>query len=220
MSRTRTAAFAVALIAFAAPLRAQEKPTEAMMKAIAGTWKLDSTRSDSTPPGLAALLNPRPAARPQPDSTTAAGSAAAGGGGGGGRRGGGGGGGGGGGRGLGARTAGAANGNARAFATEVRPQQLLVLKISDGMVVTTDPSGYETTWKTDGKKHQVAQMEGGVIEFQGEWQGKVLLLEKSIPGAGAVEREFKPTKEGDLEVTITLNLGKKVEQKLMYTRVP
>lgn len=215
MSRTRTAALAVALIAFAAPLRAQEKPTDAMMKAIAGTWKLDSTRSDSTPPGLAALLNPRPAARPQPDSNTAAGSAAAGGGGG--RRGGGGGGGG---RGLGPRGGGGANGNARAFATEVRPQQLLVLKISDGMVVTTDPSGYETTWKTDGKKHQVAQMEGGVIEFQGEWQGKVLLLEKSIPGAGAVEREFKPTKEGDLEVKITLNLGKKVEQKLVYRRQP
>ena len=37
------------------------------------------------------------------------------------------------------------------------------------------------------------------------YKRQVLLLEKSIPGAGAVEREFKPTKEGDLEVTITLN---------------
>lgn len=218
MSRTRTAALVVALIAFAAPLRAQEKPTDAMMKAIAGTWKLDSTRSDSTPPGLAALLNPRPAGRPQPDSTTAAGSVAAGGGGGGGRRGGGGGGGGGGGRGLGSRMGG--GGNMRVFLGEVRPLQTMVLKISDGEVITADQTGYETTWKTDGKKHQVAQMEGGVIEFRGEWQGKVLILEKSIPGAGGVTREFKPAKDGSLELTVTLEVGKKVEQKLVYTRLP
>ncbi|MEI2719134.1 MAG: hypothetical protein V9E87_03170 [Gemmatimonadales bacterium] len=219
MSRSRTAALAVALIAFAAPLRAQEKPTDAIMKAIAGTWKLDSTRSDSTPPGLAALLNPRPQ-RPAGGDPAAGGGdpAAAAGGGGGGRRGGGGGGGGGGGRGLGARMGG--GGNVRVFLAEVRPLQTMVLKISESEVITADQTGFETTWKTDGKKHQVAQMEGGVIEFQGEWQGKVLLLEKSIPGAGSVTREFKPAKDGSLELTITLEVGKKVEQKLVYTRLP
>ncbi len=108
----------------------------------------------------------------------------------------------------------------RVFLAEVRPLQTMVLKVSDGSVITADQTGFETIWKTDGKKHQVGQMEGGVIEFRGEWQGKVLILEKSIPGAGAVIREFKPAKDGSLELTITLEVIKKIEQKLVYTRLP
>ncbi len=210
----RPALLAASLLALAAPLRAQEKPTDAMMKAIAGTWQLDKARSDSAPPGLAALLNPRPE-RPAPDPATAVVS-----GGGGSRRGGGGGGGGSGSsaRGLGARIGSA--GNVRVFMPELRVQPTLVLKIGDGTAMTTDPAGFETVWKTDGKKRQVAQMEGGVVEYRGEWLGRTLALEKSIPGVGSVKREFKPLGDGELEVKVVLSVGKKVEQKLVYTRAP
>ena len=100
------------------------------------------------------------------------------------------------------------------------PEVVALLKVTEATAITTDVAGYETNWKLDGKKHQVAQMEGGVVEFLGEWHGKTLFLEKSIPGAGGVRREFKSLGENELEVKLTVNVGKKMEQKLVYTRVP
>jgi hypothetical protein len=218
VTRNGTAAFAVALIALAAPLSAQEKPTPAMAKAIAGTWQIDTVRSELQPAALTALLGPggqRPAAPPPTaDSAPAAPPAAAGGG----RRGGGGGGGGGGARGLGPRNAGAANGNMRVLSTEIRVARTLVLEVTETSAITTDIAGYKTTWTLDGKKRPVAQMEGGVVEYLGEWHGKTLLLEKGIPAGGSVRREFKPIGENELEVKLTVNVGKKIEQKLVYVR--
>jgi len=213
VSRSRSILLSLALVAVATPLRAQEKPTEAMVRAIAGSWKIDTARSELAPAGLAAMLNQgqRPAAAPRADTAAAAPAPAAG------RRGGGGGGGGGG-RGLGPRQMG--DGNLRVLMTEIRVPRTLVLKVTDASAVTTDVAGYETTWKLDSKKHQVAQMEGGVVEYFGEWHGKTLFLEKSIPGGGGVRREFKPLGENELEVKLTVNVGKKMEQKLVYTRVP
>ena len=104
--------------------------------------------------------------------------------------------------------------------TAISVPRTLVLKVTEATAITTDVAGYETNWKLDGKKHQVAQMEGGVVEFLGEWHGKTLFLEKSIPGAGGVRREFKSLGENELEVKLTVNVGKKMEQKLVYTRVP
>ena len=214
MSRSRSILLSLAVVAVALPLRAQEKPTEAMVRAIAGSWQIDTVRSELPPAGMAALFGQgqRPAAAPRPDTATAAAAPAAGG-----RRGGGGGGSGGG-RGLGPRQM--ADGNLRVLTTEVRVPRTLVLKVTEATAITTDVAGYETNWKLDGKKHQVAQMEGGVVEFLGEWHGKTLFLEKSIPGAGGVRREFKPLGENELEVKLTVNVGKKMEQKLVYTRVP
>jgi hypothetical protein len=213
VSRSRSILLSLALVAVAIPLRAQEKPTEAMVLAIAGSWKIDTVRSELAPAGLAAMLNQgqRPAAAPRPDTVATAAPAPATGG----RRGSGGGGGG---RGLGPRQMG--EGNLRVLATEIRVPRVLVLKVTDVTAITTDLAGYETTWKLDGKKHQVAQMEGGVVEYFGEWHGKTLFLEKSIPGGGGVRREFKPLGENELEVKLIVNVGKKMEQKLVYTRVP
>lgn len=216
MARSRSILLSLALVAVATPLRAQEKPTEAMIRAIAGSWRIDTVRSELPPAALVAMLNQgqRPAAAPRPDTAEVAVAAPAVGG----RRSGGGGGGGGGGRGLGPRAMG--DGNIRVFMTEIRVPRTVVLKVTDLTAVTTDIAGYETTWKLDGKKHQVAQMEGGVVEYLGEWHGKTLVLEKSIPGAGAVRREFKPLGDNELEVKLVINVGKKMEQKLVYTRVP
>jgi hypothetical protein len=214
VSCSRSILLALATVVAAAPLGAQEKPTEAMVRAIAGTWQIDTARSELPPAGLAALLNQgqRPAAAPRPDTAAAPAAAPAAGG----RRGGGGGGGGG--RGLGPRQMG--DGNLRVLMTEIRVPRTLVLNVTDATAITKDVAGYETTWKLDGKKHPVAQMEGGVVEFLGEWHGKSLLLEKSIPGGGGVRREFKPLGENELEVKLTVNVGKKMEQKLVYTRMP
>lgn len=210
MSRTPSAVVAVALLALVAtPLRAQDKPTADMLTAIAGTWTLDSARSDSVPPGLAALLNPQGARGP---TNAGAAEAATGGRA---RRGGGGGGGAGMGGGRGAGGA----GNLRVFLQEFSSLPTMVLGLTATTAVTADAGGFETTWKTDGKKHPVAQMEGGVIEFFGGWRGKVLTLEKTIPNNGSVRRDFKPLPDGALEVKVTLALGnRKLDQKVVYVR--
>lgn len=116
MPRSRSFLFTLALVASAMPIRAQDKPTEAMVLTIAGSWQIDTARSELAPAGLAAMLNQgqRPAAAPRLDTAVAAAAAP----------------------------------------------------------------------------------------------------------AGAVRREFKPLGENELEVKLIVNVGKKMEQKLVYTRVP
>jgi len=185
-----------------------------MVHAIGGTWQIDTARSEMQPPALAALLGPggQRSAAPAPttDSATAAPAAPSGG-----RRSGGGGG-----RGMGSRNPGGGGGNLRVLSTEIRVPRTLVLDVAEGSAVTTDVAGYQTRWTLDGKKRPVAQMEGGVVEYLGEWHGKMLLLEKGIPGGGSVKREFKPMGANELEVKLTVNIGKKLEQKLVYVRAP
>ena len=212
---------AAAIFAVAAPLAAQDKPTPEAQKAVAGTWKLDASRSDSIGNPLAAL--------------------GGGAGFGGGSRGGGGGGGGGGGRGGGRRGGGAPvnpdssatpqaapdpvagrgrDPNLMMVVNEMSPGAGIVIAVNDSAIAMANAAGVQSAYKTDGKRRQAAQMDGTVIETLALWKDNVLQVTKGIAGVASVKREFKPSKDGaTLEVKETLDVGgRKVDKKLVFTR--
>jgi len=220
---------AIALIV-AAPLAAQEKPTAAVTAAIAGTWHFDASRSDSLPANPMALLGGGGRGAPGGSAGAAAavgGAPTGGSSGGGGRRGGGGG------------AAPAASGTApqglppqgggggmmndpkiRILVREAYPLQVMVITASDFDVTIGDTTGRSTPWHADGKTHQEAQMEGGVIEYGSKWKGKTLVVERIIPNMVTLHREFKPGKEAntlELKTEVESN-GRVVEKKFLYTR--
>lgn len=103
---------------------------------------------------------------------------------------------------------------------EARPAPLMVITASDFDVTIADDQGHITPWRADGRKHQEAQMEGGVLESESKWKGKTLVVERGIPEGASVRREFKPSDDGkSLEVKSVLEMGgRKVERKFVYTR--
>jgi hypothetical protein len=232
--RSQLISLSLALIVVA-PLTAQEKPSATVTAAIAGTWHFDASHSDSVPANPMELLGS--GGRGGPGGAAGAAAAvggaptggASGGGGGGGRRGGGGGAapaasstapqglppqGGGGGGGM------MNDPKIRTLVREAYPMQVMVITASDFDVTIGDTTGRSTPWHADGKKHQEAQMEGGVIEFSSKWKGKTLVVERIIPDLVTLHREFKPGKEAntlELKTEVESN-GHVVEKKFVYTR--
>lgn len=108
----------------------------------------------------------------------------------------------------------------RTLVREAYPMQVMVITASDFDVTLADTAGNSTPWHADGKMHQEAQMEGGVIEFGAKWKGKTLVIERIIPNMVTLHREFKPGKEPntlELKTEVQRN-GQVVEKKFVYTR--
>ncbi len=219
----RTWITVVACLAFPAAAHAQVKPNAATLQAISGTWTFDQSRSDTIPSNPMQMLRARRAFTPP--STGGGGGGGGGGGRGGGRRGRGGGGGGGGGGAdstpvFGARSNAVDRSPAMAYVIiDMLPPATLQISATDTGVVLT--SGNRTsTWNTDGKTHQEALMEGGMLESQAAWDGTALQLQRDIPNSATLTREFRVAKDGaTLEVKETLKYnGQKVEKKLVFTR--
>ncbi|HEY4321571.1 MAG TPA: hypothetical protein VGM77_10400 [Gemmatimonadales bacterium] len=213
---------AVALTVGMVPaLAAQDKPTAAMQQSIAGKWTLDQSRSDTLGPAMM-----RGGFR----------SAIAGG------RGGGGGGGGSGGKGTKGGKGGSAppapaaspdsaavqgpaapreRGDPRMaiILAEAIPGNTITFTVNDSSLTFANAAGEVTPWKTDGRKRQKAQMDGSVIETQAQWDGNSVELTRTIAGVATLKREFKPGKDGSLEVKETIESPtQKVEKKVVFTR--
>ena len=96
---------------------------------------------------------------------------------------------------------------------------ITVITATDNLVTIADSAGAIVEWLPDGKKHQEAQFEGGVIELQAGWKFGEFFVRRGVPGDLSVLREYKLSKDGkSLEMHITVEKGKKVEQKFFYTK--
>lgn len=222
------------VFAIAPALASQEKPTPAVRQAITGAWQFDQARSDTVSGDpLAGGTDVRSFGGRAGHSD--------GGGGGGGRGSGGGGRGGRGGGGsvtvLPPDTAAPAapverprsrprDPHLQIVLADVDPGAGIVIAANDSVVTmattATVKPATQSNWKTDGKKHQEAQMDGSIIETQAMWQDGVLTTIKGVAGVGSLKREFKLSKDGKaLEVKERIEVsGRKVEKKLVFTRKP
>ena len=229
----------VATIAVSLP--AQERPTADQQHVVAGTWKFDQSRSDTVSHGaLSGLRGSVGVGRRSGGGagSSGGGSGSGGGGGGGGRRGGGGGGGGGGGAGGGAPPAMTADDSASMRAASERATQVvsdphmalvlsdidpgarLVIAINDSAVSIANGRNKQSSFRTDGRKRQSAQMDGSIVETLALWKDGILQVERGVAGTAILKREFKPSKDGStLEVKETVEAaGGKVQKKLIFTR--
>lgn len=226
--RARLASLALSLIAVS-PVSAQDKPPAAVTAAVAGTWQLDLSRSDSIPANPMALLGGGGASGPggaaaavggAPTGVGASGRS-------GGRRGGGGGGSGA--SGSGAQGLDPRRGSGglfndpkiRRILIEGYPARVMLITATDFDVTIADTLDHLVPWRADGTKKLEAQMEGGVIEQEAKWKGKTLVVERGVPGVASLRREFKPIDAGrSLEVkTVIATSSRKVEKTFVYTRV-
>lgn len=231
-------------LSIAPALAAQDKPTPAMQQGISGTWKIDAARSDVIPENP--LAGARGLGAVQGGNPTRAGATAGSAGGRGGSRGGGGGGGGGGGAadagaiGGGAAAGGGSagqpgggggggrgmNANLQLVLAEANPGAGIVIAANDSIVAIAtanmlkgNPNG-QSNWKTDGKKHQDALMDGTILESESGWKDGVLTISYGAIGFGTFVREFKVSKDGKtLELKeIVQATGRKAEYKLEFIR--
>ena len=94
-----------------------------------------------------------------------------------------------------------------------------VVALATANMLKANPNA-QSNWKTDGKKHQDAQMDGSIIESESSWKDGVLTIAYGVVGVGTFTREFKPSKDGKtLEVKETLLVGRqKAEYKLAFNR--
>jgi hypothetical protein len=208
-------------VAFAAmtpiAMEAQEKPSAAVIAAMAGSWRFDAERSDPLADNPLAVE----AVRARPDE--AVGGAPSGGGG---RRGGGGGGGAPGG-GMGGRGGGGAgalrNPYIRDLVTQLQPPGVVVIALSDKVIGMGVPDGEPIEWTTDGKKRQKAQMDGTLLEFMGRWRGEKLTLTDGVSGTAELKRELHVIENGAaLEMKLELSgqgFPRKLERKVIFTKV-
>jgi hypothetical protein len=110
------------------------------------------------------------------------------------------------------------------FLADVDPGVGLVIAANDSVVAMATAAmakaGTQVNWKTDGKKHQDAQMDGSIIETQATWKDGVLTLIKGVAGIGSLKREFEVSKDGmTLKVKESIEAGgRKAEKKLVFTR--
>jgi hypothetical protein len=225
----RALSLTILCLGIAPRLAAQEVPTPAQQQALTGKWLLDQAKSDSLPSPADALAR-------------AGGGRALGGGGG--RGGGGGGGGGGRGRGSAggaaaappvdaappaAAPSGGGRGNpamVQALA-EFNPGSGVIIAVNDSVVaiataamLKSSPDNAQSNWKTDGKKHQDAQMDGSVIETQSGWRDGVLTIMNGVQNVVSLKREFKLGKDGKtLEMKETVEAGgRKADYKLVFNK--
>ena len=94
-----------------------------------------------------------------------------------------------------------------------------VVAIATANMLKANPNAV-SNWKTDGKKHQDAQMDGSIIESESGWKDGVLTIAFGVVGVGTFTREFKPSKDGKtLELKETILVGRqKAEYKLTFNR--
>ncbi len=224
MSAYSTLPYALVVAALAATtpscMEAQEKPTAAVMAAMAGSWRYSVERSDPLADNPLAVEAVR--ARPE-DAVGGAPS------GGGGRRGGGGGGGGGGAPGGGMAGRGGAGAGAlrnpyvRDLVTQLQPPGDLVISLSDNVAGMGVPGAEPIEWTTDGKKRQKAQIDGTLLEFLGRWRGDKLTLVDRVSGSAELKRELHLIDKGTaLEMKLELSgpaFPRKLERKVIFTRV-
>ena len=227
----------VATIAVSLP--AQDKPTPDQQHAVAGTWKFDQSRSDTVSNGaLSGLRGNVGLGRRGGGSGGAPGGSGGSGSGGGGGGGGGKKGGGGGGGGSGAPPAMTADDSAafRAAAdranqavtdphmalvlSDIDPGARLVIAINDSAVSMANARNEQSSFRTDGRRRQAAQMDGSIVETLAIWKDGALQVERGVAGTAILKREFKPSKDGNtLEVKETVEAGGgKVQKKLTFTR--
>lgn len=100
----------------------------------------------------------------------------------------------------------------------------IVIAANDSVVsmatATQLKAGTQAAWRTDGKKHQDAQMDGSIIEKQAMWRDGVLTTMINVAGVGSLKREFKLSKDGKtLEIKESIEAGpRKADKKLVFTR--
>jgi hypothetical protein len=219
----------------AGSLAAQEKPTADQQHAVAGTWKFDQSRSDTV------NNSPLSGLRGNVGLGRRGGGGGAGGAGGSSSGGGGGGGGGGkkgGGGGSGAPPAMTADDSAALRAatdranqavadphmalvlSDIDPGARLIIAINDSAVSMANARNEQSSFRTDGRRRQAAQMDGSIVETLALWKDGALQIERGVAGTAILKREFKPSKDGNtLEVKETVEAGGgKVQKKLTFTR--
>ena len=102
---------------------------------------------------------------------------------------------------------------------ELRRLDPVVITATDTEVSIADSSGAIIEWRADGKKHQEAQFEGGVIESQAGWKFGEFFVVRGVPNGIYVRRDYKLSKDGkSLEMKVTATKGKKAEFKFFYTK--
>ncbi len=95
----------------------------------------------------------------------------------------------------------------------------MVITAEDTLLTIADSAGSIVEWRTDGKKRQEAQFEGGVIESQAGWKYGDLFVLRGIPNGLYIRREYKLAKDAkSLEIKLTFEGSKKIETKLVYTK--
>jgi hypothetical protein len=218
----RPLALLALVIAIVPALTAQEKPTPSAQKAIAGTWLFDQSRSDTLGSDPLTGMGDGPRSL-----GGGGGGSGAPGGGGGGRRGGGG---------TRApipvpdsggaqpapeRRAGSGRDPHLVLVTgDMNPGAKLIIAVNDSAVSMAASIGQLSSFRTDGRKRQAAQMDGSIIENQAQWKDGVLQIITGVANVASLKREFKPSKDGNtLELKETLEeSGRKVDKKLVFTR--
>lgn len=208
------------IVLVASPVAAQQKPTADQEKAIAGSWTLDASKSDTGE----AVFRMGGGGR----NNAPAGDA-----GGGGR-----------GRSRGRTSTAPANttdttavdanaqqqiGYARQamgdphmamVMSDANPGNKLTIVVTDTNVTLTNAAGQSNAFSTDGRKHQEAEMDGSIVEWQASWDGDVLTITRGVVGVVTLKREFRPSKDGNtLEVKESGEAGaSKTDKKLVFTR--
>jgi hypothetical protein len=88
---------------------------------------------------------------------------------------------------------------------ELFPGDSISLEVTDSTVRVMTVFSTEATWRTDGKDRVEAQMDGTMIVTRAFWKGKSLLLSRVVVSYGRLERDFTVAKDGSkLEVKETL----------------
>ncbi len=108
----------------------------------------------------------------------------------------------------------------RSVLLELRAAPTMTITATASLVTIDDSTaGTVTEWQPDGKKRQEAQFEGGVIESQSGWRFGDFFVVRGVPDGIYVRREYKLAKDAkSLEMKVTIEKGKKIETKLIYTK--
>ena len=104
--------------------------------------------------------------------------------------------------------------------SDIDPGAGLVIAINDSAVSMANARNERSSFRTDGRKRQAAQMDGSIVETLALWKDGTLQIERGVAGTAILKREFKPSKDGNtLEVKETVEAGGgKVQKKLIFTR--
>ena len=104
--------------------------------------------------------------------------------------------------------------------SDINPGAGLVLALNDSAVTIANARNEQSSFKTDGRKRQDAQMDGSIVETQALWKDGVLVIARGVTGTAVLRREFKVSKDGSmLEVKETVDAGGgKVQKKLVFIR--
>jgi hypothetical protein len=79
---------------------------------------------------------------------------------------------------------------------EIFPGDSISLEFTDSTVRVMTALGIDATWQTDGKNRVEAQMDGTMIGTQALWKGKSLRLSRAVVRYGRLDRDFSIAKDG------------------------